>query len=40
MVIVHGAVEPAESDSIVLSLAKDEVGALDGRPVHHWFQVV
>ena len=37
VVIPYGAVERAESDSIVLSLTKDEVGALEGRPVHRWF---
>ena len=37
VVIPYGAVERAESDSIVLSLTKDEVGALDGRPVNRWF---
>jgi sporulation protein YlmC with PRC-barrel domain len=37
VVIPYRAVERAESDSIVLSLTKDEVGALEARPVHRWF---
>jgi hypothetical protein len=32
VVIPYGAVERAESDSIVLSLTKDEIGALEGVP--------
>jgi uncharacterized protein YrrD len=39
VVIPYGAVEHAESDSIVLSLTKDEVGALEGARVHRWFSV-
>ena len=37
VVIPYGAVERAESDSIVLNLTKDAVGALEGRSVHRWF---
>jgi sporulation protein YlmC with PRC-barrel domain len=37
VVIPYRAVERAESDSIVLNLTKDEVGALESRPVHRWF---
>ena len=37
VVIPHEAVERAESDSIVLTLTKDEVGALEGHRVHRWF---
>lgn len=37
VVIPYGAVERAESDTIVLNLTKDEVGALEGRRVHRWF---
>ena len=37
VVIPYGAVERAKSDSIVLNLTKDAVGALEGRSVHRWF---
>jgi sporulation protein YlmC with PRC-barrel domain len=37
VVIPYAAVERAKSDSIVLNLTKDAVGALEGRSVHRWF---
>ena len=37
VVIPAAAVERVQNDRIVLSLTKDEVGALDVRRVHRWF---
>ena len=37
VVIPYEAIAGAESDAIVLSLTKDEVGALDAPRVHRWF---
>jgi uncharacterized protein YrrD len=37
VVIPIGAVDAVESDRIVLTLTKDEVGALDSRRVNRWF---
>jgi uncharacterized protein YrrD len=37
VVIPYAAIARAENDSIVLSLTKDEVGALDAPRVHRWF---
>jgi sporulation protein YlmC with PRC-barrel domain len=37
VVIPIGAVDRVESDSIVLILTKDAVGALESRHVHRWF---
>jgi sporulation protein YlmC with PRC-barrel domain len=37
VVIPYGAIERAESDSLVLNITKDAVGALEGRRVHRWF---
>jgi uncharacterized protein YrrD len=37
VVIPYAAIDRAESDSLVLSITKDAVGALDERRVHRWF---
>ena len=37
VVIPYGAVAQIKTDSVTLSLSKDEVGALDSRRVHRWY---
>ena len=37
IVIPAGSVQSIEDDAVILTLTKDEVGALDARRVHRWF---